>query len=246
VRALTEDCKIAMWSGPRNISTAMMYSFENRDDCCAIDEPFYAHFLQKTGTNHPGAQKVIETYETDYLKITQHLSGDIPEDLPIWYQKQMCHHISPGSELEWIQNLTNCFLIRDPREVLLSLSKITHEVSLWATGLPQQIMLYEKVSEIESRPPILDSRDILENPRKMLEMLCQELNIPFSELMLEWEPGSRECDGIWGEYWYESVWSSTGFSPFRARTGELNPSLESILDKAMPVYRELYSKRLRL
>ena len=246
MRALADGCKIAMWSGPRNISTAMMYSFENRADCCAIDEPFYAHFLQYTGTNHPSAQKVIGAYETDYLKIAQHLSGNIPEDFSIWYQKHMCHHISPGFEIDWIRNLTNCFLIRNPREVLLSLSKITSEVSLWATGLPQQIMLYEQVIKNESRPPILDSRDILENPGEMLEMLCRELNIPFSESMLEWEPGPRECDGIWGEYWYESVWSSSGFSPYKARTGELSPLHESILDEAMPVYRELHSKRLKL
>ncbi len=238
--------RIAMWSGPRNISTAMMYSFENRGDCCAIDEPFYAHYLEQSGVNHPDAKKVIDTYETDYQKIAQILSGDIPEEAKIWYQKHMCHHITQGADLDWILNVTNCFLIRNPREVLLSLSKITHEVSLWATGLPQQVMLLERASQDGSNPPILDSRDILENPREVLRMFCHELNIPFSESMLSWEAGPRDCDGIWGEHWYDSVWSSTGFSPYSPRTGELAPPLESVLDEAIPLYRELHSKRMRL
>ena len=242
---MVDGRRLAMWSGPRNISTAMMYSFENRADCRAIDEPFYAHYLEQSGVDHPGAQKVIDSYETDYQKITQMLSGDIPEGASIWYQKHMCHHISTGHELDWIQNLTNCFLIRDPREVLLSLSKITHEVSLWATGLPQQVMLFERASQYEP-PVILESKDILENPREILGMLCHGLNIPFSESMLSWKAGPRDCDGIWGEYWYDSVWSSTGFSPYSPRTGELPPRLESVLDEALPLYRELHSKRMRL
>ena len=243
---MVEGCRIAMWSGPRNISTAMMYSFENRNDCCAIDEPFYAHYLEQTGVEHPGAQKVIDNYETDYHKITQVLSGEFPEESGIWYQKHMCHHIPLGADLDWIKNVTNCFLIRDPREVLLSLSKITHEVSLWATGLPQQLMLLERALQDDTKPPILDSRDILENPREMLGMLCHELDIQFSESMLTWEAGPRDCDGIWGEYWYESVWSSTGFSPYSPRTGKLSSSLESVLEDAMPLYLELHSKRIRL
>ena len=243
---MDDGCRLAMWSGPRNISTAMMYSFENRGDCCAIDEPFYAHYLEQTGVDHPGAEKVIEAYESDYQKVAQTLSGEIPGEAAIWYQKHMCHHITPGMNLDWLESLSNCFLIRNPREVLLSLSKITHEVSLWSTGLPQQVMLLENASQHDSNPPILDSRDVLEDPRGMLDMLCQELKIPFSESMLSWEAGPRECDGVWGEYWYESVWSSSGFSRFRPRTGELAPSVESILEQAMPLYQELHSKRMRL
>ncbi len=238
--------RIAMWSGPRNISTAMMYSFENRGDCCAIDEPFYAHYLEQSGVDHPGAQKVIDRYETDYHKIAKALTGRFPEEAEIWYQKHMCHHITPGANLDWIQNVTNCFLIRDPREVLLSLSKITHEVSLWSTGLPQQVMLFEQASQDGSNCPILNSKDILGNPREMLGLLCNDLKIPFSESMLSWEAGPRDCDGIWGEYWYDSVWSSTGFSPYSPRTGELAPSVESVLDEAISLYQELNSKRMRL
>lgn len=243
---MSDECRLAMWSGPRNISTAMMYSFENRDDCCAIDEPFYAHYLEHTGVDHPDAEKVIESYETDYHKIAQNLSGKIPGGAAIWYQKHMCHHITPGMNLDWIQSLSNCFLIRNPKEVLMSLSKITNEVSLWATGLPQQVMLLEQASQDGTNPPIIDSRDILEDPRGMLGILCNELNIQFSESMLSWDAGARGCDGIWGKYWYESVWSSTGFSPYSPRTGELEPQLEPVLEQAIPLYQELHSKRMSL
>ena len=242
---MDEGCRVAMWSGPRNISTAMMYSFENRDDCYAIDEPFYAHYLLQTGLDHPDADRVIESYETDYDKIVQSLIGDIPDGAQVWYQKHMCHHILPEMDIDWIHSLSNCFLIRDPKEVLLSLSQITHEISLWATGLPQQIMLLERASQDGSMPPIIDSRDVLENPAGMLGKLCRELDIPFSNDMLSWEAGPRVCDGIWGEHWYDSVWSSTGFSPYRLRSGELPPSLEPILEQATPLYRELYSKRVK-
>lgn len=243
---MDDGCRVAMWSGPRNISTALMYSFENREDCCAIDEPFYAHYLEQTGIDHPDSQRVIESYETDYGEIAQTLIGEIPDGARIWYQKHMCHHIMPEMDIDWIHSLNNCFLIRDPREVLLSLSQITHEVSLWATGLPQQIMLIERASQDGHRPPIIDSRDILEDPSEMLGMLCLELGIPFSEDMLSWEAGPRDCDGIWGEHWYDSVWSSTGFSPYRPRTGRLPSSLESVLEQAMPLYQEMHSKRMRL
>ena len=211
-----------------------------------IDEPFYAHYLEQTGIDHPGSQRVIESYETDYGEIVQTLIGDIPDGARIWYQKHMCHHIMPGMDIDWIHSLNNCFLIRDPREVLLSLSQITHEVSLWATGLPQQIMLIERASQDGHRPPIIDSRDILEDPPEMLGMLCRELGIPFSQDMLSWGAGPRDCDGIWGEYWYDSVWSSTGFSSYRSRTGRIPSPLESVLDQAMPLYQELHSKRMRL
>ena len=243
---MDDGCRVAMWSGPRNISTAMMYSFENREDCHAIDEPFYAHYLEHTGVDHPGAERVIESYETDYESIAETLTAEIPQGAEIWYQKQMCHHIMPGRDVDWINSLSNCFLIRDPKEVLLSLSRITHEVSLWATGLPQQILLLDRASQDGSKPPIIDSRDVLENPRGILGMLCQQLDIPFSEDMLSWQAGPRDCDGIWGEYWYDSVWLSTGFSPYRPRVGKLPPTLDAVLEQATPLYEELYSKRMRL
>jgi len=244
---VADGVSIAMWSGPRNISTAMMYSFDNRRDCFAIDEPLYAHYLTQTGIHHPDAGKVIAHYESDSAKVVDYLTGQIPGDASIWYQKHMCHHILPGMDTDWLDPLSNCFLLRDPREVLLSLARITDEVSLWSTGLPQQVRLMELVAKSSGRiPPILDSRDILEDPEGILRLLCDEIGIDFSDRMLSWKAGPRQCDGIWGEHWYDSVWSSTGFAPYRPRRGELTPEHEAILEQATPLYESMHRLRLAL
>ena len=244
---VVEGVSIAMWSGPRNISTAMMYSFDNRGDCFASDEPLYAHYLSQTGIKHPDADAVMAHHETDADAVTDYLTGTIPRGAGVWYQKHMCHHILPDMGTGWLTSLENCFLIRDPREVLLSLSRITDEVSLWATGLPQQARLLEQVArESGEVPPILDARDVLEEPRGMLELLCERVGIRFSEEMLSWMPGPRECDGVCAEHWYDSVWSSTGFSPYRARTGDLAPGHEEILSQALPLYEAMHSLKMSM
>ncbi len=244
---MADGVRIAMWSGPRNISTAMMYSFDNRRDCFATDEPLYAHYLKQTGIKHPDAQRVMAHHESDSAKVVDYLTGEIPGGAAVWYQKHMCHHILPGMDTDWLDSLSNCFLIRNPKEVLLSLSKITDEVTLWSTGLPQQVQLMQDVSKsLGSTPPIIDSREALENPKGMLRLLCEQWGIDFSERMLSWEAGPRECDGIWGEHWYDSVWSSTGFAPYRPRSGELTPEHEAILELAMPLYESMHRLRLTI
>ncbi len=244
---VADGASIAMWSGPRNISTAMMYSFDNREDCFASDEPLYSHYLARTGIKHPDADAVIAHHEADVDSVVDYLTGEIPGGAGVWYQKHMCHHILPEMETGWLDSLNNCFLIRNPREVLLSLSRITDEVSLWATGLPQQARLLQQVArESEKVPPIMDARDVLEDPRGMLGLLCERVGIPFSERMLSWRPGPRECDGIWAEHWYDSVWSSTGFSPYRGRLGNLGPEYEAILSEALPLYESMHSLRMTL
>lgn len=224
----------------------MMYAFDNRLDCHATDEPLYANFLMSTGTQHPGAKAVMEKHETDLDQVISQLTGPIPEGKPIWYQKHMCHHVMDDSDISWIDGLTNCFLIRDPREVLLSLSKITDSIDLRSTGLPQQNRIVEHVTgKLGFNPPILDSKEILENPGALLGELCDSIGINFDEKMLSWEPGPRDCDGIWAEYWYGSVWESSGFAPPSPRWGELNPHLSGILDEAMPLYQKLREIRVR-
>ena len=235
-----------MWSGPRNISTAMMYAFDNRLDCHATDEPLYANFLMSTGTQHPGAKEIMEKHEADLDRLISQLTGPIPEGKSIWYQKHMCHHVMDDSDISWIDGLTNCFLIRDPREVLLSLSKITDSIDLRSTGLPQQIRIVEHVTKQSGfSPPILDSKEILENPRALLRELCDLVGINFDQKMLSWEPGPRACDGVWAEYWYGSVWASSGFSPPSPRGGELNSYLSGVLDEAMPLLQKLHGMRVR-
>ena len=238
--------RIAMWSGPRNISTALMYSFDNRGDCYTSDEPLYANFLLSTGIPHPGAQEVIQNHETDLDTVISELTGPIPDGKPIWYQKHMCHHISDESDLSWIDGLTNCFLIRDPREVLLSLSKITGVLDLRVIGLTQQIRILDHVcSKSGEFPPIIDSRDVLDNPRSVLSSLCDSVGVPFSEDMLSWEPGPRDCDGIWAKNWYSSVWRSSGFFPHTPREGDLSAALSAVLEEATPIYEELRSRRIK-
>ena len=223
----------------------MMYAFDNRADCHATDEPLYANFLLSTGTNHPGSREVVENQETDFEQVISNLTGPIPDGKPIWYQKHMCHHVMEGSDISWIDGLTNCFLIRDPREVLLSLSKITESIDLRATGLPQQIRIVDYVTErMGANPPILDSKEILANPRNLLGKLCDSLGISFDEKMLSWDPGPRNCDGIWAKYWYESVWQSSGFEASSHRVEELTSDLSMVLEEAIPLYQKLRDIRI--
>jgi len=244
--APTEPTRIAMWSGPRNISTAMMYSFANRADTVASDEPLYAHYLKTTGVEHPGADAVIAAGETDWRAVVRALSGDIPGGATVWYQKHMCHHILEGMDLGWAGAMTHCFLLRDPREVLLSLSKKTDAVDAWATGLPQQAQLIPAIEELTGRAPlVVDSRDILADPRRVLGELCARFGIPFDPAMLSWAAGPKDCDGVWAEHWYDSVWASTGFAAPRPRVGELSPSLQAVLREVQPIYDELSQRRLR-
>ncbi len=222
--------RIAMWSGPRNISTALMYSFENRFDCHATDEPLYASFLLNSRTPHPGAEEVIEKNETDLGKVITTLTGPIPDD----------------SDISWIDDFKNCFLIRNPRDVLLSLSKITDSIDLLSTGLPQQLTIFRHVIKSSGKiPPVIDSEDVLENPELILSVLCESIGIPFSRRMLSWEPGPRSCDGLWGKYWYDSVWKSSGFSPPSSKEGELSDHLHSVLEESTMIYQELREMRIR-
>ncbi len=222
-----------------------MYSFDNRDDCYATDEPLYASFLHHSGTPHPGAEEVISNNETDIEKITSILSGPIPGEKQIWYQKHMCHHVRDDSDISWIDGFRNCFLIRNPREVLLSLSKITDAIDLRATGLPQQLRIFRHVTETSGvTPPVIDSADVLANPRRALSSLCDSIEVSFTEQMLSWEPGPKECDGIWAKYWYDSVWKSSGFTPPFPREGELKGHLSSVLEESISIYQELREKRI--
>ena len=241
---LRETKHIAMWSGPRNISTAMMYSFDSRSDTYCSDEPLYAHYLAATGIQHPGASEIIENDETDWQAVVQNLGKNPADGSKIWYQKHMCHHITERMELDWINSMTTCFLIRDPREVLLSLAKKTDVIDAWATGLPQQTRLVERVKESGVNPLIVDSRDILQDPNVMLPKLCHALHIPYDSAMLSWQSGPKQCDGIWAEHWYDAVWESTEFAEYRAREGELSSAHQAIYDEVRSIYDELYNLRL--
>ncbi len=238
--------RIAMWSGPRNISTAMLRSWGNRADTYVCDEPLYAHYLLRTRIDHPGREEVIANHEPDWRRVVDWLTGPVPEGKAVFYQKHMSHHLLPDIGRDWLDKLTHCFLIRDPHEMLTSLIKHLPEPTLQDTGLPQQIEIVRFVRDHAGlMPPIVDARDALENPRQVLGLLCDALGVEFSETMLTWPPGRRKTDGIWARHWYDAVEKSTGFQPYKPKNEKLPAEFGGLLGKCVECYEELYSQRLR-
>jgi hypothetical protein len=238
--------RIAMWSGPRNISTAMMRSFGSRPDTAVTDEPLYSHYLKITGVQHPGRDEVLAHHESDWRKVTAALSGPVPDGRAIWYQKHMAHHLLPMIGREWLDALTHAFLIREPDEMLASLVKTYPAAGLADTGLLQQCEIFDRVADRHGRaPPVVLASDVLKDARALLTKLCDALGIPFLPQMLAWEPGRRPTDGIWAPHWYAVDEASTGFQPWRERQIETPPSLRRLLDECRPWYEKLYGLRLR-
>ncbi len=238
--------RIAMWSGPRNISTAMLRSWGNRPDTFVCDEPLYAHYLKVTGLAHPGADEVIAHHESDWRKAVDWLLGPVPGGKSVFYQKHMAHHLLPEIERDWLDSVTNAFLIREPREMLTSLAKILPSPRLEDTGLPQQVEIFGRVRERTGAiPPVVEAREVLDDPRGTLSRLCEALGLPFDEAMLSWPPGPRDTDGIWAKHWYDSVEKSTGFQPYRPKPEEVPPHLEDMLKQCDDYYAMLHEHRLR-
>jgi hypothetical protein len=239
--------RIAMWSGPRNISTAMMRSWGNRSDTFVCDEPLYAHYLLTKGiTNHPGYEVTIERHETDWRKVVSWLTGPIPEGKSVFYQKHMAHHVLPSMSLDWIDQLTNCLLIREPREMLTSLLEFLPEPSVEDTGLPHQLWLFDHFRKTQGRtPPILDARDVLSNPERTLSKLCDCVGIAFLPSMLSWEPGLRPTDGAWAPFWYDKVAATTSFGTYRPKDAEVPPQLRPVLEECEAIYHRLHEHRIR-
>jgi hypothetical protein len=237
--------RIAMWSGPRNISTALLRSWGNRPDTAVCDEPLYAHYLRRTGIAHPGAAEVIAHHEADWQEAVAALVGEVPGGKAIFYQKHMAHHLLPEIGRDWLGQLTHAFLIRDPRAMLTSLLKVLPDPTLADTGLEQQCELFRWVRDRTGRvPPVVDAREILEGPREMLGLLCDRLGVAFDEAMLEWPPGRRATDGIWAKYWYEAVERSTTFEPYRPKDEPVPARLGGLLDRCLSLYDELHRHRI--
>ncbi|MFN2622325.1 MAG: HAD family hydrolase [Chthoniobacterales bacterium] len=238
--------RIAMWSGPRNISTAMMRAWGNRPDTFLCDEPFYAYYLQATGRDHPGRDEVIAQGETDWRKVIAQLTGDVPDGKRIFYQKQMTHHLLPEIDRGWLRSVTNCFLIRDPAEVIVSYTKKKDDPSLEDIGFVQQAEIFDWVrQQMRAIPPVIDAHDVLENPEKILRLLCEAIGVDFTEAMLSWAPGLRETDGIWGKHWYNEVATSTGFrKPSERKMAAIPERFASVHSRSRECYERLYQHRL--
>jgi hypothetical protein len=236
-----------MWSGPRNISTAMMRSFEARGDCAVTDEPFYAAYLARSGIDHPMREAVIASQPRDPDIVARALVGPTPGGKSLWYQKHMTLHMLQGFPLDWLARLTNAFLIRDPRAVLASYSAKRRSVTLADIGFVQQRELFDRVADRLGRPPpVVDAADILADPGPVLNVLCRALGIGYTSAMLHWPAGRRASDGVWAPAWYQSVERSTGFcTPGAPPAGPLPPPLEALAAQAQPHYDALAVHRLR-
>jgi hypothetical protein len=235
-----------MWSGPRNISTAMMRSWGNRPDTFVWDEPFYAHYLTQYEIDHPGTDEVVAAHETDWRKVVARLTGPIPEGRTVFYQKQMAHHLLPHIDRGWLGQVRNCFLLRDPKEMLASLGEKMSAPTLRDTGLAQQVEIFRWVRQTTGKtPPVLDAADVLRDPRRILGALCEALGVPFTETMLSWPPGRRSTDGVWAKHWYAAVEKSTGFEPYRPKDVTLRGNLLALLEECRPYYAELHEARIQ-
>lgn len=229
---------IAMWSGPRNLSTALMRSFASRSDVNNIlDEPFYASYLIKTKKNHPMRDEVIgsQLNNIDDVKDLCQINID-----GITYQKHMTQHIL-DKNLTWTKSLCNCFLIRDPKEVVVSFKKSWNEGDFNDIGFKQQNEIFNYVlNNINKSPPVIDATKLRKNPKKILQEFCRLVNIPWDESMLSWNPGIQSYDGVWAKHWYKSVLDSTSFIPYEDKDLILNDNEKTIVEQAMPIYEKLY------
>ncbi|MEH6588342.1 MAG: hypothetical protein V7720_17445 [Halioglobus sp.] len=238
--------RIAMWSGPRNISTALMRSWENRADCSVVDEPFYAAYLADTCLDHPCREQILLSQSTDYRKVIEELKR-CPTDTPLQYQKQMTHHIPRGMNMDWCDGMKHCFLIRDPAQVIASYVQKMPTVDENAIGISRQVELFEQIKNISGTvPTVIDSNDVLKSPGKILGQLCTALGIEFREQeMLHWPTGRRNSDGIWADHWYHNVDKSTGFAPHNALEPELNDEHRKLADTMKAHYEKLAAERIR-
>lgn len=237
--------RIAMWSGPRNISTAMMRSFENRDDAVVIDEPFYAYYLSQTGLDHPGREKVLKSQSTNWNHVVNLINGNIPNEKMIWYQKHMVHHIIDDEDIEWVRSFNNFFLIRHPQEVIISYLKQSKIEGINDLGFLHQMNLFKKIKKITGDYPIVfDAKDILSDPKKYLRKMCEYLNISFSNKMLSWPKGRRGTDGVWSLYWYKNVIESTSFKPYIASNEQVPKDYNNLLEECLPYYNYLNSFKI--
>ena len=232
--------KIAMWSGPRNLSTAMMYSFAARGDCAVTDEPFYAAYLNATGVQHPMGAEIIAAGESNAAQVAGYCLGPNPESQPLWYQKHMTLHMIPGFDRSFLRGLTNVFLIRHPARVVASYSKKRESPTLADIGFVQQAELFDQVAQMTgSAPPVVDSADIRATPRETLTRLCAALGIPFTEAMLNWPAGPKAYDGVWAPHWYNAVHSSTGFDEPEGPLPDLPSAYQALVEQALPSYERL-------
>ena len=232
--------RIACWSGPRNISTALMRSWSSREDSFVSDEPFYAYYLKERQLKHPMYKEIIEYYPNKYEDIVTSLSSEIPNGKKHWYQKHMAHHLIDLNSIDWIKNFENCILIRHPKEVINSYVKKNTLNHVDDLGYPQQYKIMSYLDSIGKKLIVIDSNILLSNPKKILSQWCSSIDLEFDTSMLSWEKGNHSQDGIWWKHWYDNVITTTHFQKFSANQNELDEKYQSIYDEALDYYNKLY------
>ncbi len=234
--------RIAMWSGPRNLSTAMMYSFGGRDDCSVIDEPFYATYLAKTGVVHPMQDEILASQSQDADKVTDQLLACVAT--PVFYQKHMTQHMVDGVPRGWMRQMTNVFLIRHPARVVASYAKKREGPNLDDIGFRQQAELFDHVCALGQTPVVIDSNDIRRDPERLMRALCAAIELPWDDGMLRWPIGGHASDGIWASHWYAAVHGSTGFADPEPDLPILETEYAKVTAQAMPYYDRLAAVKL--
>jgi hypothetical protein len=227
-----------MWSGPRNLSTAMMYSFANRADFAVMDEPFYAPYLAQTGVDHPMRAQIMAAHPTDPHQVADACKG---AGTPHLYMKHMPHHMVDGFPMAWAEGCVNIHLIRHPARVIASYAAKREAPNLEDIGFAQQAAVYDQLGGL-----VIDGTDIRANPEGMLRALCEQIDLPFHPAMLSWPKGPRAEDGIWAQHWYGAVHASTGFAGAEGALPELTADMEAICAQAMPFYERLAARKISL
>jgi len=237
--------RIAMWSGPRNLSTAMMRSFGSRADTFVSDEPFYGCFLKTTGADHPMRDEVIASMDCDWRSVMETLSSDAPDAPPVWSQKHMWHHMTGPIGYDDFAGFTHAFLIREPERMIASYLRKRETAVFEDLGLERQAEFFDREAErLGKAPPVIDAQDVLVNPESMLSKLCGALNIPWDPAMLGWAPGRRDTDGAWGAHWYNAVENSTGFGPAETEPVDLPAEAQRLADRCGPFYERLAAHKI--
>lgn len=243
---MSQSKRVAMWSGPRTISTAMMRAWGQRPDTAVCDEPFYAYYLKETGRKHPAADTIIAQHESDPQKVIEWITGPPPDGKQIFFQKHMAQHILPELDRLWFGAVDHALLIRSPEELILSLRHNVPDLTAADTGFPQLLDIYRHIEALTgAAPPVVLARDVLDAPGSILAQLCTVLGVAFSEEMLSWPSGPRETDGVWAPHWYSSVEQSTGFEPYVPKTEPLPEKYSDVLEECRALFDALAEHRIR-
>ena len=236
--------RINCCSGPRNISTALMYSFRERQDTTVFDEPFYAHYLNVTGRDHPGREEVLKTQNQNPTQVTEEIML-ADHGTPVVFFKQMAHHLIE-MDRSFLSQCVNVLLVREPTEMLASLSVNLKDATLGDTGLESQVDLMEEILKEGETPIVLDATTLRTDPRNALETFCENIGIPFDEAMLSWPAGPKPEDGVWEKYWYHGVHASTEFLPYEPKEVTIPGHLRGVVEEAVPLYERLSEYALEL